>query len=155
MAREIKFRAWDTRGKSWLYPYPEGFHLFGETTCFDLIRDQMHERYPGESSLLLMNEVEVVQYTGLKDKNGKEVYEGDVLQFSDKWEWYRGQFGGGWLATQADKTEVETNHVKYPYERRVVNLPSDYEWLLSSEIQTYFEVIGNIYENPDLLDKQT
>lgn len=83
MAREIKFRAWDTRGKSWLYPYPEGFHLFGETTCFDLIRDQMHERYPGESSLLLMNEVELMQYTGLKDKNGiTDIYEGDIIDMS-------------------------------------------------------------------------
>lgn len=141
MAREIKFRAWDKLDRVMLYP--------GWNT-------ERGERFITIGHMFQLGDsVEVMQYTGLTDKNGKEVYEGDVLQFSDKWEWYRGQFGGGWLATQADKTEVETNHVKYPYERRVVNLPSDYEWLLSSEIQTYFEVIGNIYENSDLLDKQT
>lgn len=135
MNREIKFRAWDTRGKSWLYPYPEGFHLFGETTCFDLIRDQMHERYPGESSLLLMNEVEVVQYTGLKDKNGKPIYEGDMLsaicinnsitnavvEFSD----------GSFIVSQIGG-------------ERLGDFLRDYN--------ERHEVVGNVFENPELLE---
>jgi len=36
-------------------------------------------------------------------------------------------------------------------EQRVVDCLGDYDWLLSSEIQTYWEVIGNIHENPELL----
>ena len=91
------------------------------------------------------------QYTGLKDKNGKEIYEGDILQFSNKWEWWRSKFGGGMLASEKDYNEVLTDHVKYPYERRVVEIPMDYSWLLSSEIQIYWEVVGNIFQNPELL----
>ena len=47
--------------------------------------------------------------------------------------------------------EILEGHVKYPYERRAVNIPEDYEWLLSAEIQHKWEVIGNIHENPELL----
>ena len=91
-----------------------------------------------------------MQYTGLKDKNGKEIYVGDILQFSDKFEWYRRPF--------LDKSEIDeilNDHEKYPYERRVVKLPESYEWLLSSEIQTYWEVIGNEYENKELLNDES
>lgn len=139
MAREIKFRAWDTRGKSWLYPYPEGFHLFGETTCFDLIRDQMHERYPGESSLLLMNEVELMQYTGLKDKNGKEIYEGDIVYVKQN------------IYAQKHLT-VEWGVDRWEFKEEFDNGDYYYGYAIRWE---EVEVIGNIYENSDLLDKQT
>ena len=79
--------------------------------------------------------------TEIYDRNGQEIFEGDTLRFADKWEWHRGTFGGGWLATQADYQEVLTNHEKYPYEDRTITLPGDYEWLLSKEIQTYWEII--------------
>lgn len=88
----------------------------------------------------------VMEYTGIKDKNGKEIYEGDILQFSDKWEWYRCSFKG-------TKEEILTDHIKYPYERRVIEMPDCYNWLLMREIQSYWEVVGNIYENVELTPK--
>jgi len=39
--REIKFRAWDKIAKKFMWPWPDGFHLLGETTCFDLIGQQL------------------------------------------------------------------------------------------------------------------
>jgi len=80
-------------------------------------------------------------FTGVLDKNGEEIYEGDTLRFTNKWEWWRGQFAGGMLATEADYNEVLTNHEKYPYEDRVITLPEDYAWLLSKEIQSYWEIV--------------
>jgi uncharacterized phage protein (TIGR01671 family) len=90
--------------------------------------------------------VEVMQFTGLTDKNGVDIYEDDVIQFADKYEWYRSP-----ALTQEDIKEILNDHVKYPYERRVVKIPEDYEWLLSGDIKSYWEVIGNIHQHPELL----
>ena len=90
----------------------------------------------------------VGQFIDLQDKNGISIYEGDVIQFSDKYEWHRSPF-----QSKDEIKEILEDHVKYPYERRVVKVPEDYEWLLSGEIQSYWEVIGNIHQNPELLEK--
>lgn len=88
-------------------------------------------------------EVEGQLFSGILDMHGKEIWEGDTLRFTNKWEWWRGQFGGGFLATNADYQEVLHDHVKYPYEERVIELPADYDWLLSKEVQTYWEVVND------------
>ncbi len=90
-----------------------------------------------------------MQYTDLKDKNGKEIYEGDILQFSNKLVWYNNLRYKG-----IDMNEVLINHIKYPHERREVRFELTEEWLSSPEISMYWEVIGNIYENPELLEKE-
>jgi hypothetical protein len=82
--------------------------------------------------------------SGVVDRNGTPIFEGDTLRFENKWEWWRGLFGGGMLATRADYEEVLNDHVKYPYEDRLISLPDDYEWLMSREIQSYWEVIKSL-----------
>ena len=150
--REIKFRAWDRGCKMMIAP----FDIRTLIKAFnDESNDAEYADHPVYQHLSFTGDAEgydLMQLTGLKDKNGVDIYEGDVVQFADKWEWHRSTFGGGFLATKADYDEVLTDHVKYPYERRVVELPLDYKWLLSSEIQIYWEVIGNVFENPELLE---
>ena len=88
------------------------------------------------------------QFIGINDKSGVEICDGDIIQFSDKFEWYRSP-----VMTKSEIDSVLNDHVKYPYERRAVDIPECYEWLLSPEIQQYWEVIGNIHENPELLEQ--
>ena len=125
-----KFKAWDYDAKEW-WPHP--FYINNGKFITDVndefIQADVPERF------------EIVQFTGLLDKNGQEIFESDVLRFSDKWEWYR--------SSSVSKDELEN----LDYEERIIVIPRDYEWLLSDEIQTYWEAVGNIYENPELLNK--
>lgn len=96
-------------------------------------------------------DVEVMMFTGLLDKSGKEIYRGDILRFSDKNEWYRCQYGPKLMfASQEERKKLLLQLEAEPFEERIVSIPEGYEWLLSSEIQVYWEIIGNIYENPEL-----
>jgi hypothetical protein len=71
------------------------------------------------------------QFTGLNDKNGKEIYEGDILM-ADSWKWY-------WIV-QFDSVKARFNCIVNSH-----NGTNDY--IPCNQV----EVIGNIYENPELL----
>lgn len=94
----------------------------------------------------------VMQFVGFQDKNGVDIFEGDILEFADKWEWYRTSYGIKMrFAEPKRKAELQKQYDAEPMERRVIEMPGCYEWILSSEVQTYWHVIGNIYENPELV----
>ena len=116
MNREIKFRAWNGHNMVDLK----------QTTQFAIMPDLKIDGLfiPFTDGLKLM------QFTGLKDKNGKEIYEGDILTcdgYKVVIEFHGGQFVG--INTDKDSSIRETQNRN---------------WLS-------WEVIGNIYENKDLL----
>ena len=128
MNREIKFRAWDKKNKEMINDiaiYPE----------YDWVvqsdNDALCERERAEDGQIIL-----MQYTGLKDKNGKEIYEGDIVKFDTTWnekDWENiigeVRFNEGCFVI----TDKNGNH----YE----------EVRHTDEI----EIIGNIYENKELL----
>ena len=118
--REIKFRAWDKENEE-MYDVAMIDVETGEVAYTD---------HPtGYNADALLEQVELMQYTGLKDKNGKEIYEGDILKDCD---------------TREIKTVIWHKNCFILRDTK-----GFYQW-------TYFEdeheVIGNIYENSDLLE---
>jgi uncharacterized phage protein (TIGR01671 family) len=117
--REIKFRAWDSIQKNWTKsPYPIAAQFSETEVGFD----------DDQGKYILM------QYTGLKDKNGKEIYEGDIVCYVDN---IVVENIGGYYRTEPEGIFVE------------VKIPDIY--LFDESLYEELEIIGNIYENPDLI----
>lgn len=125
--RELKFRAYDTRLKMWCYD-GEGFNLFGEVLMVDGFSSHFRENpIEGLGSLdRIYTDIKVMQFTGLHDKNGKEIYEGDILKGS-LYNW---------------KVFWHQEHACF-----AVESPPSVAEIIDNQNMT---IIGNIYENPDL-----
>ena len=128
--REIKFRAWLKEDKKMvdvsLMSFSEewiGFHIYYE--------EEKKEKI--EFSDFDGDEIELMQYTNLKDKNGKEIYEGDIVILND--------------AEEENKCIV-----KYKYGSYIL-VDGDLREDLSNVEDKFLEVVGNIYENKDLLEE--
>ena len=153
--RDIKFRAWDIGNKEmqvvermWI---PKNKPLIGVNT----------EKY--SIGLNYLNgehkkEFELMQYTGCKDMNDKEIYEGDIIQF--EWEedscWgnegtYRGYVqhdDGGYEVVYINRQRyTPTRGGRHPNSKSD-ELQSFIRWTSNCNIK----VLGNIYKNPELLD---
>lgn len=139
MSRPLKFRAFRYWDKTMDYDPYGGEYLCEGTPVNHLLSDEKSFKDGGSQYSRLM------QYTGLKDKNGREIYEGDVLQS------VRVYSGRGRRPTRDHSYRVQVVWRDYAF--RIKTIPPTPEWtaLLGLDWQSY-EVIGNIYENPQLLE---
>lgn len=115
-----KFRAWDERVG------------LTEVVSIDFFRKKIkinHWEY-GDSNFFPLDEVVLMQSTGLKDKNGVDIFEGDV----------------GWDAHFEEYGEVVFENGSFRYE--FGNISEDL-----FEVTDDIEIVGNIYENPELLEQ--
>ena len=107
------------------------------------------------------NEIELMQSTGLKDKNGQEIFEGDILKFNDEWEDYcqEGYVDGSseginYVLIGSEMTYFIFEKTKYPDSSLFYYVNEEHltfqEVMEDNEFE--FEIVGNIYENPELLE---
>ena len=133
--REIKFRAWD--GEQMLYPeFPTTIQIDGNYVGFTNGRIDYGTYVDAEH---------LIQYTGLKDKNGKEIYEGDVVQEDIR-------------RDKRSKPIMRWSVVVYSEKGMFIVecLPKSLrQWNELYKENDEVEVIGNIYENPELLNPLT
>lgn len=134
MPREIKFRAWDKKEKKMKFE-EDGTYFFDSEGCFpDTIISITHNN----------NGWIWMQYTGLKDKNGKEIYEGDIIHSKWKEDFvgqedckqivYWSNKNGGWAMNEKGKdVKLGNFHLRFHCHPK------------------HIKVIGNIYENKELL----
>lgn len=147
--RDLKFRAWDKENECWFKPTYEAYKGRLEDLSITL-NGKYLIRTMEQSAIHAPERFEVMQYTGLKDKNGKEIYEGDVLKGNS----FATSMLKGWGADVEQQFEVY--EIRYD-EASFKTFDKKGEWVailnhhVSSKVKD-LEVIGNIYENKDLLN---
>ena len=129
--RPIKFRVWDTVNQEW----------FDETTAILSQNSKLHFWNMYKSILETLEEDTYVPvfFTWLLDKNGKEIYEGDIFDSLYKFDWCTGKY----VVEYLDRVCCFAPIKLWKHQQESVSI--------SMADLTRLEIIWNIYENPELL----
>ena len=124
--RDIKFRVWH-----------KGKKIISEVFGIDILHKEIFFSN-GDVDYCEISDfkyIELMEYTGLKDKNNKEIYEGDILFESFGEKYYKVVFENG-----SFRAEFEVDFEEHSFD-------------LIDVVAQNCEVVGNIYENPELMEE--
>ena len=129
--REIKFRAWHSEMERMYYGKLDDMQWRSEVSA--VTKSDIDENY---------SSFNVMQFTGLKDKNGKEIYEGDVVEY----ETYNGKFIGK-IVFEAGMFIMACDKFADSY-KALSDFSNSEEWCEE------LEILGDVHQNPDLLESE-
>lgn len=148
-----KFRAYDSGSLCRMYQPDE--IMVGDGNIWIIDEDDI------AGSWIVNNDLNLMQSTGLRDKNDMEIFEGDILKFNDEWAdyGYEGYVDGSIDGINYVEITAETTYFTFGKTRipessltdLVENEHYPFEELVN-EKSYEFEIIGNVYENPELLE---
>lgn len=127
--REIKFRAWDGQDTMIYFDFDSIKH--------DGLIDWNEKKYSDTGGGLYIANCEIMQYTGLQDKTGRDIFEGDIIQ---------------WINYTTNNGMKNITVIKYDDKDASFYIGSWYDRDFPDTSEEAL-IIGNIYENPELLDK--
>lgn len=141
--REFKFRAWDKRSKKFVQ---SGIQFNNTTMTLEAIPD-----------------IILTQSTGLKDTDGKEIYEGDIVEYNYYYDLHHPTISRKkvvWIDKDASfgcQKEWESSEKCTCGQTHTHKYPgiSTFRDILSGSKKDSLKVLGNIYENPELLEDQS
>ncbi len=133
--REIKFRAWN--GQSMIMPRTNAYYQHYLSFCGNITQKNSEgmECFGGGDRWSRVEKLELMQFTGLQDKNGVDIYEGDIVIQKLNCLWDEGRHN----------QEVSFNHDQFK-----AGDCSLYMAVISFDA----EIIGNIHQNPELLESK-
>jgi uncharacterized phage protein (TIGR01671 family) len=136
--RVIKFRAWNKKKNKWQHEEP--CNILGEIILLG--------GWMAGVSILDLNDIVVMQYIGLKDKNGKEIYEGDIIKWDDS---SKGRY---WRVAVVElnpdiqfRIVTNTLHPESCRKGTVFHFAN----FVYTNTHEALEIVGNIYENPEIV----
>lgn len=142
MNREIKFRAWHKVKNIMVYDNEDDTYGYWDgcrNSNVGMINTILNSQY--------YKEYKFMQYTGLKDKNGKEIYEGDIVKITEKEKISKHKV----IPMKPIIADIEWSEEYLTYTLITTSVKDAFESLTDYLDECDIEVIGNIYDNPELL----
>ena len=125
------YRVFDTVEKKYC---PNGFYLRGDGVLLENVGGAFTSLTPADPKRYIVEES-----TGLKDKNDKMIFEGDVVSFWPTLEHERG------------KIKCEITYSMHGFWAKEIDIEYDRKWIMYGDV----EIIGNVHNNPELLEETT